>query len=158
MPYLSRTSSIKVMAHSLAVALGSASGRGSRVFDPLGGTILNDEDPSFAIFTLSQDSSLQEGTEIGGLFLVLMWCSKIFVASPPGSKTFWKDSNRRLSFSFWGEVKLSPSPSLNWQVLLDISAMDGVSNSSPNGYLWVGLSQKYQQVFFTSRTKPAELR
>ncbi|GFS47270.1 uncharacterized protein TNIN_142791 [Trichonephila inaurata madagascariensis] len=36
--------------------------------------------------------------------------------------------------------------------------MDGVSNSSPNGYLWVGLSQKYQQVFFTSRTKPAELR
>ncbi|GFX68661.1 uncharacterized protein TNCV_1800741 [Trichonephila clavipes] len=36
--------------------------------------------------------------------------------------------------------------------------MDRVSNSSPNGYLWVGLSQKYQQVFFTSRTKPAELR
>ncbi|GFX22197.1 hypothetical protein TNCV_365081 [Trichonephila clavipes] len=56
-------------------------------------------------------------------------------------------------------VKLSPFPSLNWQVLLDIfSTMDGVSNSSPNGYLWVGLSQKYQQVFFTSRTKPAELR
>ncbi|GFW68944.1 uncharacterized protein TNCV_2918431 [Trichonephila clavipes] len=92
-----------------------------------------------------------------------MWCSKIFVASPPGSKTFWKDSNWRLSFSVWAhthtEVKLSPSPSLNWQVLLDIfSTMDGVSNSSPNGYLWVGLSQKYQQVFFTSRTKPAELR
>ncbi|GFW34729.1 uncharacterized protein TNCV_953571 [Trichonephila clavipes] len=36
--------------------------------------------------------------------------------------------------------------------------MDGVSNSSPNRYLWVGLSQKYQQVFFTSRTKPEELR
>ncbi|GFX71314.1 hypothetical protein TNCV_2453261 [Trichonephila clavipes] len=69
------------------------------------------------------------------------------------------DSNRRLSFSFWAEVKLSPSPSRNWQVLLDIfSTMDGVSNSSPNGYLWVGLSQKYQQVFFTSRTKPTELR
>ncbi|GFY49841.1 uncharacterized protein TNIN_199831 [Trichonephila inaurata madagascariensis] len=36
--------------------------------------------------------------------------------------------------------------------------MDGVSNSSQNGYLWVGLSQKYQQAFFTSRTKPEELR
>ncbi|GFU49308.1 uncharacterized protein NPIL_682041 [Nephila pilipes] len=33
-----------------------------------------------------------------------------------------------------------------------------VSNSSPNGYLWVGLSQKYQQAFFTSRIRPAELR
>ncbi|GFY60661.1 uncharacterized protein TNIN_6591 [Trichonephila inaurata madagascariensis] len=50
-------------------------------------------------------------------------------------------------------------PLFNWKVLLDIfSAMDGVSYSSPNGYLWVGLSQKYQQVFFTSKTKPAELR
>ncbi|GFY55851.1 hypothetical protein TNIN_150151 [Trichonephila inaurata madagascariensis] len=86
-----------------------------------------------------------------------MWCSKIFVASPPGSEIFWKDSNRRLNFSFWAEVKLLPSP-FNWQVLLDIfSAMEGLSNSSPNGYLWVGLSQKYQQVFFNSRTKPAEL-
>ncbi|GFX31948.1 hypothetical protein TNCV_3408621 [Trichonephila clavipes] len=35
---------------------------------------------------------LYGGTEIGGLFPVLMWCSKIYVASPPGSKTFWKDS------------------------------------------------------------------
>ncbi|GFV52127.1 hypothetical protein TNCV_5070481 [Trichonephila clavipes] len=43
-------------------------------------------------------------TEIGGLFPVLMWGSKIFVASPPGSKTFWKDSNRRLSFSFWAHT------------------------------------------------------
>ncbi|GFT65100.1 hypothetical protein TNCV_3078171 [Trichonephila clavipes] len=57
------------------------------------------------------------------------------------------------------DVKLSLSPSLNCQVLLDIfSTMDEGSNSSPNGYLWVGLSQKFQQVFFTSRTKPAELR
>ncbi|GFU46447.1 hypothetical protein TNCV_1280921 [Trichonephila clavipes] len=99
------------------------------------------------------------GTEIGGLFPMLMWSSNIVVASPPGSKTFWKDFNRRLSFSFWTEVKLSPSLSLNWKVLLDIfSAMDVVSNSSPNRYLWVGLSQKYHQAFFTSRTKPAELR
>ncbi|GFS90372.1 uncharacterized protein NPIL_474681 [Nephila pilipes] len=36
--------------------------------------------------------------------------------------------------------------------------MDGVSDSPPNGYLWVGLSQKYQQAFFTSRIRPAELR
>ncbi|GFY64212.1 uncharacterized protein TNIN_86581 [Trichonephila inaurata madagascariensis] len=36
--------------------------------------------------------------------------------------------------------------------------MNGVSNSSLKGYLWVRLSQKHQQVFFTSRTKPAELR
>ncbi|GFT06573.1 protein ZBED8 [Nephila pilipes] len=35
------------------------------------------------------------------------------------------------------------------QVLLVIfSAMDRVSNSSPNPYLWVGLSQKYHQAFF----------
>ncbi|GFY78774.1 hypothetical protein TNIN_452811 [Trichonephila inaurata madagascariensis] len=84
--------------------------------------------------------------------------SNIVVVSPPGLKTFWKDSNRRVSLSLWTEVKLSPSPSLNWKALLDIfSAMDGVSNPSPNGYLWVGLSQKYQLAFFTSRTKP-ELR
>ncbi|GFT71331.1 uncharacterized protein NPIL_292841 [Nephila pilipes] len=45
------------------------------------------------------------------------------------------------------------------EVLLDIfSAMDGVSNSSPNVYLWVGIFQKYQQAFFTSRTRPSELR
>ncbi|GFU22766.1 uncharacterized protein NPIL_52031 [Nephila pilipes] len=44
-------------------------------------------------------------------------------------------------------------------VLLDIfSAMDEVSNTFPNGYLWVGLSQKYQQIFFTSTTRPVELR
>ncbi|GFU01478.1 uncharacterized protein NPIL_36591, partial [Nephila pilipes] len=43
-------------------------------------------------------------------------------------------------------------------VLLDISAMDGVSNYLPNGFLWVRLSQEYQQAFFTSRIRPAELR
>ncbi|GFS88175.1 uncharacterized protein NPIL_178281 [Nephila pilipes] len=35
--------------------------------------------------------------------------------------------------------------------------MDGVTSSSSNGYMWVGLSQKYQQAFFTLRTRPTEL-
>ncbi|GFU30426.1 e3 ubiquitin-protein ligase MARCH3 [Nephila pilipes] len=53
-----------------------------------------------------------------------------------------KYSEERLSFSFWTEVKLSSSPSLNWRVLLEIfSAVDGVSNSLPNAYLWVELSR-----------------
>ncbi|GFW12686.1 hypothetical protein TNCV_3883961 [Trichonephila clavipes] len=63
----------------------------------------------------------------------------------------------RLSFSFGAEVKLSTSSSLNWQELLDIfSAMNGCPILVR--HLWVGLSQKFQQVFFTSRSKPAELR
>ncbi|GFU32569.1 uncharacterized protein NPIL_286271 [Nephila pilipes] len=44
------------------------------------------------------------------------------------------------------------------QVLLDILDMDGMSNFSPNGYLWVGCSQIYRQAFFTSRTRSQELR